>query len=152
MTEPLSTLRLRLTAWYAGTFGIILALLGAGLFITIRNTPSRQLDASLRDATAALIQAALARESQVMGGSGQVVDAIDQLHLPGRTLYLLDVGGRQFGPTRRRSGCATLPARPTTWRIVRQTASARSRCRIRWKVDCLFACTRSNSSCGAGRR
>ncbi|HTR77201.1 MAG TPA: HAMP domain-containing sensor histidine kinase [Gemmatimonadaceae bacterium] len=98
MSEPLDVLRLRLTAWYAGTFATILALLGVGLFITIRNTPSHELDASLRDATAALSRAARLRETQVMGGTGQVQDAVDELRIPDRTLYLLDVAGATIRP------------------------------------------------------
>jgi len=55
--QPLARLRLRLTAWYAGIFVSILALLGGGLFFAIRHRMSQQLDASLRGATSALMQA-----------------------------------------------------------------------------------------------
>ena len=61
MNAPLAKLRLRLTAWYAGTFGLILLLLGGGLFLAIRAQISRQLDTSLRQATAALKEAARIR-------------------------------------------------------------------------------------------
>ena len=36
MTPSLARLRVRLTLWYAGTFALILALLGGGLLIAIR--------------------------------------------------------------------------------------------------------------------
>jgi len=49
--QTLRRLRLRLTIWYAGTFLIILALLGIGLFATITSRFDRDLDLSLIDAT-----------------------------------------------------------------------------------------------------
>src|SRR5439155_45264 len=52
--QPLARLRLQLTAWYAGVFTLVLALLGGGLFLTIRHQMSRHLDTSLRAAAAAV--------------------------------------------------------------------------------------------------
>ena len=60
--QPLARLRLRLTLWYTGTLGLILLLLGGGLFLVIRTQVSQRLDASLADATAALARAAGLRE------------------------------------------------------------------------------------------
>ena len=54
---PLRQLRLRLLAWYVATFGVILGLLGAGLFAAIRRQLARQLDDDLHQATAALARA-----------------------------------------------------------------------------------------------
>jgi signal transduction histidine kinase len=54
---PLTRLRARLTLWYAGTFCVILALLGSGLLVSIRNQLSRQLDRSLERAVADVRQA-----------------------------------------------------------------------------------------------
>src|SRR5439155_1268645 len=45
--NPLARLRLQLTAWYAGVFTLVLALLGTGLFLTIRHQMSRHVDRSL---------------------------------------------------------------------------------------------------------
>jgi hypothetical protein len=53
----LARLRLRLTLWYAGTFTLILVLLGGGLLLAIRHHISRRLDDSLRAATAAVANA-----------------------------------------------------------------------------------------------
>src|SRR5690348_5314841 len=98
--HPLARLRLRLTLWYLGTFASILGLLGAGLFLAARRRMSQQLDASLRVATSALIQAARIREVEkaTAGGGGRgggvVADAVDELHIPDRSLYLFDAGGR----------------------------------------------------------
>jgi signal transduction histidine kinase len=96
--QPLDRLRLRLTAWYAATFCAILLLLGVGLFVAIRHQLSQQLDDSLRDATAELIRAARIREIESVSAHGHVVDAVDELHIPDRTLYLLDTRGNPIKP------------------------------------------------------
>jgi signal transduction histidine kinase len=88
--SELGRLRLRLTFWYAGIFSVILGLLGAGLFAVIRHQIARQLDTSLQAATAALMQAARIREVERAHAKGAVVDAVDELHIPDRSLYLLD--------------------------------------------------------------
>src|SRR5438046_6765278 len=88
--DPLARLRLQLTAWYAGVLVLVLALLGTGLFLTVRRQMSRHLDVSLRAAAAALEQAARIRETERAAAHGAVVDAVDELHIPDRSLYLLD--------------------------------------------------------------
>jgi signal transduction histidine kinase len=95
---PLARVRLRLTLWYAGIFVSILGSLGAGLFLAVRHRVSRQLDASLRSATAAVIGAARIREAERAGAQGVVADALDELHIPDRALYLLDAGGAPIKP------------------------------------------------------
>ena len=96
--QSLAKLRLRLTLWYAGTFGLILLLLGGGLFLAIRSQVSQRLDASLADATAALERAAEIREIESTRASGDVVDAVDELHIPNRSLYLLDASADPVKP------------------------------------------------------
>jgi signal transduction histidine kinase len=96
--RPLARLRRQLTLWYAGLFSLVLGLLGGGLFVTISHQMSRRLDASLEAATAALMRAARIREAERAGARGAVVDAVDELHIPGRTLYLLDATGRPIKP------------------------------------------------------
>jgi signal transduction histidine kinase len=98
VNTPLAKLRLRLTAWYVGTFGLILLLLGGGLFLAIRTQISRQLDRSLRQATTALMQAARIREVESRTASGAVVDAVDELHIPERSLYLMLPDGTPVKP------------------------------------------------------
>src|SRR5216110_1658043 len=88
--DPLARLRLQLTAWYAGVLVLVLVLLGSGLFLTVRRQMARHLDASVGAAAAALEQAARIRESERAGARGAVVDAVDELHIPDRSLYLLD--------------------------------------------------------------
>jgi signal transduction histidine kinase len=95
---PLARLRRQLTVWYAGLFTLVLGLLGGGLFVTISHQMSRHLDDSLEAATGALMRAARIREVERAGAGGAVVDAVDELHIPGRTLYLLDATGRPIKP------------------------------------------------------
>lgn len=94
---PLQHLRRRLTAWYVLTLCAILLLLGSGLFVSIRHQLSTQLDESLRLATVELARAARIRELEA-GASGRVVDAVEELHIPDRALFLLDTAGRPVTP------------------------------------------------------
>jgi len=89
---------LRLTFWYVATFGLIILLLGAGLFAVIRYQLSQQLDGSLHSATQELVRAARIREMEAAGARGRVIDAIDELNIPDRTLYLLDPEGNPVKP------------------------------------------------------
>jgi signal transduction histidine kinase len=79
--RSLDRLRWRLTAWYAGTFFLILALLGIGMFAVITNRFDRDLDASLRDASRRL--ASLSRD-------GSTATA---LYIPDRRLFVVDTSG-----------------------------------------------------------
>ena len=96
--QPLARLRLRLTLWYAGVFTLVLLLLGAGLFLAIRHQVSAQLDGSLRAAAQALEQAARIREAERDSARGAVVDAVDELHIPDRSLFLFDDAGQPIKP------------------------------------------------------
>src|SRR5438067_13559010 len=96
--EQLARLRLQLTAWYAGVLGLVLLVLGVGLFLTVRRQMARHLDVSLRAAAAALEQAARIRETERAAAQGAVVDAVDELHIPDRSLYLLDDKERPIKP------------------------------------------------------
>jgi signal transduction histidine kinase len=91
-------LRLRLTIWYVATFGLIILLLGGGLFAVVRYQLSQQLDSSLHSATNELIRAARIREVEAAGARGRVIDAVDELNIPDRTLYLLDPRGNPVKP------------------------------------------------------
>ncbi len=95
--QSIGRLRLRLTAWYIGTLSLILVLLGGGLFLTIRRQFSRELDASLHDAALEVERAARIREMEA-GARGQVVDALDELRIPERWLYLVNVDGTPVKP------------------------------------------------------
>ncbi|MEO5814353.1 MAG: HAMP domain-containing sensor histidine kinase [Gemmatimonadaceae bacterium] len=96
--QPLALLRRRLTFWYAATLSLILLLLGGGLYGVIHSQLAQQLDVSLRGATKELIRAARIREMEAASAHGNVVDAVDELHIPDRALFLLDSAGRPVKP------------------------------------------------------
>jgi signal transduction histidine kinase len=98
--QRLVRLRLRLTIWYVATFGLIILLLGGGLFAVVSHQLSQQLDRSLHSATRVLIRAARIREVEAADARGRVIDAVDELTIPGRTLYLLDSLGNPVKPDR----------------------------------------------------
>jgi signal transduction histidine kinase len=108
--QPLARLRLGLTAWYLATFGAILVLLGGGIFIVIGRQFARQLDDSLHDATVELERAARIREMESKTARGQVVDAVEELHIPDRSLYLFDAEGNPVTP-KQAAGWIILAAR-----------------------------------------
>jgi signal transduction histidine kinase len=81
------------------TFGLIILLLGTGLFLVISYQLSQQLDDSLRSATLELVRAARIRELEA-GARGRVIDAVDELNIPDRSLYLLDVNGNPIKPAK----------------------------------------------------
>lgn len=93
LSPSLHRLRLRLTAWYVGTFFAILALLGIGLFATITRRFDRELDASLALATHELARVTTARDRATPGATSVLDSALD-LRIPDRTLMLVDTLGR----------------------------------------------------------
>ena len=98
--ERLVRLRARLTIWYVATFGLIIILLGGGLFVVVSRLLSQQLDDSLRSATVELARAARIREMEAVTARGGVMDAVDELDIPGRTLYLMDAQGKAVKPAK----------------------------------------------------
>ena len=92
-----SRVRRRLTLWYAATFGVILLLLGGGLFVVVGKQLSSQLDDSLDEAALELARVAGSREL-APGGDSALLDALDALRIPQRTLYLLDPRGKPISP------------------------------------------------------
>ena len=98
--QRLVRLRMRLTVWYVATFGLIILLLGTGLFLVISYQLSQQLDASLKSATFELERAARIREMEAAGARGRVIDAVDELNIPDRILYLLDLRGNPVKPAK----------------------------------------------------
>ena len=97
-TRALRRLRLRVTAWYVGTFALVLIMLGALLFAALARDVSVSLDKSLRAATAEIARAAERREQErALPGAG-AIDAVEELRIPDRELYLFDMSGRPLTP------------------------------------------------------
>ncbi len=93
LAQSLRRLRLRLTAWYAGTFFVILALLGIGIFASTTGRFDSELDASLRDATRELVRVARARDSLSRGSASVLFDPATDIRIPDRELYVVDSAG-----------------------------------------------------------
>jgi len=92
----LGRLRVRLTLWYAGTFAFILLVLGAGLFLAIGTQVTRRIDLSLLEATGAIERATHDLEAE--RAAGLAADAVEELHIPDRDLYLFDGKGKPVTP------------------------------------------------------
>jgi signal transduction histidine kinase len=111
LTNNLVRLRWKLTAWYAVTLGTIVVLLGAGLFTAIRKQISAQLDASLVTAAEAVESATSIREAEESVASGAVMDAVGELRIPDRGLYLFDSKAQPLVPSSAADGIARAAAR-----------------------------------------
>jgi signal transduction histidine kinase len=96
--RALRSLRLRLTAWYVGTFAVVLAVLGVLLFAAQAHYLSTDLDASLRAATKEIARAAERREVETARAGNAAIDAVTELRIPDRELYLLDTSGVPLTP------------------------------------------------------
>ena len=93
----LARLRRRLTLWYVVTFACILLALGALLFFVITGQTDRQVEDSLRAATQQIAHAAGIREREAVAG-GSAADAVEELHIPDRALFLFDTAGHLLTP------------------------------------------------------
>jgi signal transduction histidine kinase len=74
-------------------------MLGSGLYLTMRTQVERDLDDSLRSAVDEIARAAHIREIEAGASGGQVIDAVDELRIPDRSLYLFDSAGRSLNST-----------------------------------------------------
>lgn len=97
MIEGLRRLRLRLTVWYIGVFAVLLLGFGAALLWAVAQEASGQLNRSLHEAGDAIVEAAEIRVREGGPRPGRV-DALDELHIPDRALYLFDGRGRLLHP------------------------------------------------------
>lgn len=99
IASPLGAVRRRLTLWILLTIGVVITVLGGGLFIAIRHQFRTELDASLLRATREIERAAAIRAAEARAPQ-PVVDALDELRIPDRTLYLFDATGLPIRPER----------------------------------------------------
>lgn len=99
MNDPLARFRARVTAWYIGVFAAILVLFGGVLLFAASREISRELDADLRATTDEVARAVGIRERERALAPGTAVDALDEMRIPGRTLYVFDSTGAALHPT-----------------------------------------------------
>ena len=97
MIAELDRLRVHLTAWYVGVFALVLAVFGAALFAVLTRQISARLDDSLADSVDELQRAAEIRIREGPPGPNRV-DALDELRIPDRRLYLFDDTGKLLHP------------------------------------------------------
>ncbi len=117
--HPLVVLRRRLTLWYAATLSVIVLLLGGGLYLVIHSQLEQQMDDSLRAAAKELVRAARIREMEARDARGEVVDAVDELHIPDRVLYLIDSVGTPIKPSEASPELRAIARRAARGEIVR---------------------------------
>jgi signal transduction histidine kinase len=96
--RALRRLRLRVTAWYVGTFALVLIMLGALLFVALARDLSVILDKSLRAATKEIEHAADRREVERTTPRAKGDDEVVELRIPDRDLYLFDLSGNPLTP------------------------------------------------------
>ncbi len=123
-TRSLRRLRLRLTAWYVGTFAVVLVALGALLFAGLAHGVSADLESSLREATLDVANAANNGEADGRSPGSGSIEAVRKLQLPGRKLYLFDLEGNSLVP-----GTAD-----STLRELARNAAANSFATNRWEA------------------
>jgi signal transduction histidine kinase len=120
--RALRRLRLRVTAWYVGTFALVLVMLGALLFTALAHDLSVTLDASLRAATKEIEHAADRREEERTAPRAKGDDEVVELRIPDRDLYLFDLAGNPLTP----------PAADGMVRALAREAAAKGSSTNRW--------------------
>lgn len=97
-STSLLRLRRRLTVWYVGTFALVLLTLGVLLLVALMRFVAGDLDASLRAATREIALATERREREAAATGGSAIDAVEELRIPDRELFLFDTAGRPLVP------------------------------------------------------
>ncbi len=105
-SSSLFRLRRRLTAWYVGTFALVLLTLGVLLLVALMRFVAGDLDASLRAATREIALATERREREAAATAGSAIDAVEELRIPDRELFLFDTAGRPLVPGSAEPGLA----------------------------------------------
>ena len=99
MTASFRRVRARITAWYVGVFAAILLLFAGAVYLAVTRQVERALDRQLVAATDEIERAVRIRESErARGVGGRAVDALSELRIPGRSLFVFDDEGRSLGP------------------------------------------------------
>jgi signal transduction histidine kinase len=97
--RALRRLRLRVTAWYVGTFALVLAMLGTLLFAALAHDVSVSLDGSLRASVKEIANVADRREDETGAPDAGEIQEVNELRIPDHELYLFDLAGRPLTPS-----------------------------------------------------
>lgn len=95
--DPLARVRVRLTAWYVGTFSAILVLLGGGLLLVLQRQFTEQLDGSLRESLSPIVRFAESQPSSAALSAAVNGGAIDALHGLHRDVFIFAADGALVG-------------------------------------------------------
>jgi signal transduction histidine kinase len=95
--ESFRRIQTRITAWYVGVFAVILLLFGTAVYMAVSRQIGRVLDEELVAATHEIERAMVIREEE-RGLANHAVDALQELRIPGRELYVFDTEGHSLGP------------------------------------------------------
>ena len=98
MQLQLRRLRLRLAAWYVGSFAAILLVVGFGMYWVTAREVEAQLGRSLSAATEEVVRAARVAEKEGVPAGEAVRGAVEVIAVPGSNLYLFDARGRVLTP------------------------------------------------------
>jgi len=91
-------IRQRISLWYVGVFAAIIFLFGAAVYLAVTHQVGAALDRQLVAATGEIERALQIRE-QERNLPDHAVDALDELRIPGVSLYVFDVEGRPLRDT-----------------------------------------------------
>ena len=97
VTDPLARVRVRLTAWYVGTFTAIIVLLGLGLLLVLQRQFTEQLDGSLRESLSPIVRYAQRQSSAAELRAAVDAGAIDALHSLHRDVFIFTADGASIG-------------------------------------------------------
>ena len=95
--DPLARVRVRLTAWYVGTFSAILVLLGGGLLLVLQRQFTEQLDGSLRESLSPIVRYVQSQKSDAELRAAVNAGAIDALHSLHREVFIFTTDGVPIG-------------------------------------------------------
>jgi signal transduction histidine kinase len=101
-----------------GTFALVLLTLGILLLAALMHFVAGDLDASLRAATREIALATERREREAAATGGSAIDAVEELRIPGRELFLFDTAGRPLVPGSAEPEIARVAARAASAGVV----------------------------------
>jgi signal transduction histidine kinase len=132
--KELNRLRVRLTAWYVGTYSAVFAVLAVALFYAITRQINAEFDLLLRETVDGTLRASHIRAAAGATPRDALKAAVFEMETPDRPVYLFDDGGRSLGPdegtaelrelARRVAGRGAIDTTTTSltrhWRVVGQ--------------------------------
>ncbi|HET7462000.1 MAG TPA: ATP-binding protein [Longimicrobium sp.] len=98
MDRSLVRLRHRLTAYYVVSFAAILVVVGGGMYWVTAREVEQQLVRTLHAASGDVVRAAQVIEAEGVPSHEAAMAAVEEMEVPGSSLYLFDARGRPVTP------------------------------------------------------